>query len=117
MDFEIFTIILLVLIFVLLFFLLFKSSKKLENDEHKEISKITEQLNTLLHKTLEQTGYVNSKIDEIGDLTKKMNNAMTSNISDMGQMGEVILENILQECGMTKNRDYQTQHSYPNDDG
>ena len=117
MDFEIFTIILLVLIFVLLFFLLFKSSKKLENDEHKEISKITEQLNTLLHKTLEQTGYVNSKIDEIGDLTKKMNNAMTSNISDMGQMGEVILENILQECGMTKNRDYQTQHSYQNDDG
>ena len=117
MDFEIFTIILLVLIFVLLFFLLFKSSKKIENDEHKEISKITEQLNTLLHKTLEQTGYVNSKIDEIGDLTKKMNNAMTSNISDMGQMGEVILENILQECGMTKNRDYQTQHSYPNDDG
>ena len=117
MDFEIFTIILLVLIFVLLFFLLFKSSKKFENDEQKEISKITEQLNTLLHKTLEQTGYVNSKIDEIGDLTKKMNNAMTSNISDMGQMGEVILENILQECGMTKNRDYQTQHSYPNDDG
>ena len=117
MDFEIFTIILLVLIFVLLFFLLFKSSKKFENDEHKEISKITEQLNTLLHKTLEQTGYVNSKIDEIGDLTKKMNNAMTSNISDMGQMGEVILENILQECGMTKNRDYQAQHSYQNDDG
>ena len=117
MDFEIFTIILLILIFVLLFFLLFKSSKKFENDEQKEISKITEQLNTLLHKTLEQTGYVNSKIDEIGDLTKKMNNAMTSNISDMGQMGEVILENILQECGMTKNRDYQTQHSYPNDDG
>ena len=117
MDFEIFTIILLILIFVLLFFLLFKSSKKFENDEQKEISKITEQLNTLLHKTLEQTGYVNSKIDEIGDLTKKMNNAMTSNISDMGQMGEVILENILQECGMTKNRDYQTQHSYQNDDG
>ena len=117
MDFEIFTIILLILIFVLLFFLLFKSSKKFENDEQKEISKITEQLNTLLHKTLEQTGYVNSKIDEIGDLTKKMNNAMTSNISDMGQMGEVILENILQECGMTKNRDYQAQHSYQNDDG
>ena len=29
---------------------------------------------------MEQTGYVNSKIDEIGDLTKKMTNAMTSNI-------------------------------------
>ena len=51
---------------------------------------------------MEQSGYMNSKIDEIGDLTKKMTNAMTANISDMGQMGEVILENILENCGMTK---------------
>ncbi|MDB0032595.1 DNA recombination protein RmuC, partial [Alphaproteobacteria bacterium] len=79
--------------------------------------KINEQLNALLHKTLEQTGYVNSKIDEIGDLTKKMTNAMTSNISDMGQMGEIILENILQDCGMTKNRDYKTQFTDQNENG
>ena len=61
--------------------------------------------------------YVNSKIDEMGDLTKKMTNAMTSNISDMGQMGEVILENILQDCGMTKDRDYKTQFTDYNDEG
>src|SRR5210317_1183503 len=117
MDFEIIVILLLTLIFTLLFFLLLKSSKKIENSDQKEISKINEQLNSLLHKTLEQTGYVNSKIDEIGDLTKKMTNAMTSNISDMGQMGEIILENILQDCGMTKNRDYKTQFTSQNEDG
>jgi len=117
MDFEIIVILLLTLIFTLLFFLLLKSSKKIENSDQKEISKINEQLNSLLHKTLEQTGYVNSKIDEIGDLTKKMTNAMTSNISDMGQMGEIILENILQDCGMTKNRDYKTQFTDQNEDG
>ena len=117
MDFEIIVILLLTLIFTLLFFLLLKSSKKIENSDQKEISKINEQLNALLHKTLEQTGYVNSKIDEIGDLTKKMTNAMTSNISDMGQMGEIILENILQDCGMTKNRDYKTQFTDQNEDG
>ena len=117
MDFETIVIILLTLIFALLFFLLLKSSKKIENSDQKEISKINEQLNSLLHKTLEQTGYVNSKIDEIGDLTKKMTNAMTSNISDMGQMGELILENILQDCGMTKNRDYKTQFTDQNEDG
>ena len=117
MDFEIIVILLLTLIFALLFFLLLKSSKKIENSDQKEISKINEQLNALLHKTLEQTGYVNSKIDEIGDLTKKMTNAMTSNISDMGQMGEIILENILQDCGMTKNRDYKTQFTDQNEDG
>ena len=94
-----------------------KTSNKIQNSEQKDISKISEQLNTLLHKTLEQTGYVNSKIDEIGDLTKKMTNAMTSNISDMGQMGEIILENILQDCGMTKNRDYKTQFTDQNEDG
>ena len=74
-------------------------------------------MNSLLHKTIEQSGYINSKIDEIGDLTKKMTNAMTTNISDMGQMGEVILENILQDCGMTKNRDYKTQYTDYNEDG
>ena len=42
---------------------------------------------------------------------------MTSNISDMGQMGEVILENILQDCGMTKNRDYKTQYTDYNEEG
>ncbi len=117
MNFEFVVITLLLIIFILLFFLLIKSSKKIENSEQNEISKINEQLNTLFHKTIEQSGYMNSKIDEIGDLTKKMTNAMTSNISDMGQMGEVILENILQDCGMTKNRDYKTQFTDQNEDG
>ena len=117
MNFEFVVITLLLIIFILLFFLIIKSSKKIENSEQKEISKINEQLNALFHKTIEQSGYMNSKIDEIGDLTKKMTNAMTSNISDMGQMGEVILENILQDCGMTKNRDYKTQFTDQNEDG
>lgn len=117
MNFEFVVITLLLIIFILLFFLIIKSSKKIENSEQKEISKINEQLNALFHKTIEQNGYMNSKIDEIGDLTKKMTNAMTSNISDMGQMGEVILENILQDCGMTKNRDYKTQFTDQNEDG
>ena len=117
MNFELVVITLLLIISALLFFLLIKSSKKLENSEHNEIGKIKEQIEALFHKTLEQSGYVNSKIDEIGDLTKKMTNAMTSNISDMGQMGEVILENILQDCGMTKNRDYQSQFTDQNEDG
>src|SRR6056300_539635 len=117
MNFEFIIIALLLIIFALLFFMLIKSSKKIENSEQNEIVKINDQLNALLHKTIEQSGYVNSKIDEIGDLTKKMTNAMTSNISDMGQMGEVILENILQECGMTKNRDYKTQFTDQNEDG
>ena len=117
MNFEFVVIALLLAIFVLLFFLLIKSSKKTENSEQNEISKINEQLKALFHKTIEQSGYMNSKIDEIGDLTKKMTNAMTSNISDMGQMGEVILENILQDCGMTKNRDYKTQFTDQNEDG
>ena len=117
MNFEFIVIILLLIIFALLFFLLIKSSKKIENSGQNDLDKINEQLKTLFHKTLEQSGYVNSKIDEIGNLTKKMTNAMTSNISDMGQMGEVILENILQDCGMTKNRDYKTQFTDHNDEG
>ena len=117
MTFEHIVIILLIIIFIILIALFFKSSKKSYLQEPQDFEKIEKQLNSLLHKTIEQSGYVNSKIDEIGDLTKKMTNAMTSNISDMGQMGEIILENILQDCGMTKDRDYKTQFTDYNDDG
>ena len=117
MTFEFIVIILLALIFIVLITLLIRISKKSQLKETQDFEKIENQLNSLLHKTIEQSGYVNSKIDEIGDLTKKMTNAMTSNISDMGQMGEVILENILQDCGMTKNRDYKTQFTDQNEDG
>src|SRR6056300_680887 len=117
MTFEYIVIIMLIMIFIILIALLIKSSRKSQLQEPQDFEKIEKQLNSLLHKTIEQGGYVNSKIDEIGDLTKKMTNAMTSNISDMGQMGEVILENILQDCGMTKNRDYKTQFTDQNEDG
>lgn len=117
MTFELLIITLLALIFAILFFLLISSSKKNKISENVDLQNIEKHLNSLLHKTIEQSGYINSKIDEIGDLTKKMNNAMTTNISDMGQMGEVILENILQDCGMTKNRDYKTQYTDYNENG
>jgi len=117
MTFEFIVIALLALIFIVLITLLIKTLKKSQVKEIQDLEKIENQLNSLLHKTIEQSGYVNSKIDEIGVLTKKMTNAMTSNISDMGQMGEVILENILQDCGMTKNRDYKTQYTDYNEEG
>ena len=117
MTFEFIVIVLLILIFTVLFFLLIRTFLKGKEQEQQDIEKIEKQLSSLLNKTIEQSGYVNSKIDEMGDLTKKMTNAMTSNISDMGQMGEVILENILQDCGMTKDRDYKTQFTDYNDEG
>ena len=117
MTFEFIVITLLAFIIIVLITLFISSSKKGQIQGIQDFEKIENQLNTLLHKTIEQSGYVNSKIDEIGDLTKKMTNAMTSNISDMGQMGEVILENILQDCGMTKNRDYKTQYTDYNEEG
>jgi len=117
MIYELITILLLILISIILVLLFFKTYKNRKINEDAEIINIKEQLNSLLHKTIEQSGYVNSKIDEIGDLTKKMTSAMTTNISDMGQMGEVILENILENCGMTKNRDYKTQFTGKIDEG
>ena len=117
MNIEYFIVILLIVVMCLLILIFIKFNNKNTNKENYEIEKISQNIESLLNKTLEQSGYVNSKIDEIGELTKKMTNAMTSNISDMGQMGEVILENILQDCGMTKNRDYKTQFTDKNEEG
>ena len=117
MVFEYLTIFLLTLISVILILVFIKSFKTKSMKDNAEITNLKEQLTSLLHKTIEQSGYVNSKIDEIGELTKKMTSAMTVNISEMGQMGEVILENILENCGMTKNRDYKTQFTGKIDEG
>ena len=117
MNIEYVIAFLLIIVIGLLIFILNKFNNKDSTKENFEIDKINQNIESLLSKTLEQSGYVNSKIDEIGNLTKKMTNAMTSNISDMGQMGEVILENILQDCGFTKNRDYKTQFTDKNEEG
>ena len=117
MYIDIIIIILLLIIFILLLITVRNTLKKSNSGFDVDIKQMNQNLENLYGKTLEQTGYVNSKIDEIGTLTKKISNAMSSNISDMGEMGEVILENILQDCGMTKNRDYKTQFTDKNENG
>ena len=117
MNLEYFIILLLCIVIILLTIVILNSNKKEKSAKDIDLTQINFKIESLFNKTLEQSGYVNSKIDEIGHLTKKMTNAMTTNISDMGQMGEVILENILQDCGMTKDRDYKTQFTDKNEEG
>ena len=117
MQFNLIIIILLIIILIvlLLFFFQFKNNSIVKTNF--EIKQINDNLNNLINKTIEQQSTVNLKINEIGDLTKKITNAMTANISDMGSMGEAILENILQDCGMTKGRDYEVQLTGKDENG
>ena len=117
MTIDIIIISCLVIVMILLLITIRKTNIKSDNNFDIDIKQINKNLEILYNKALEQTGYVNSKIEEIGTLTKKMSNAMSTNISDMGEMGEVILENILQDCGMTKDRDYKTQFTDKNENG
>lgn len=117
MTIDIIIISCLVIVMILLLITIRKTNIKSDNNFDVDIKQINKNLENLYNKALEQTGYVNSKIEEIGTLTKKMSNAMSTNISDMGEMGEVILENILQDCGMTKDRDYKTQFTDKNENG
>ena len=117
MTIDIIIISCLVIVMILLLITIRKTNIKSDNNFDIDIKQINKNLENLYNKALEQTGYVNSKIEDIGTLTKRMSNAMSTNISDMGEMGEVILENILQDCGMTKDRDYKTQFTDKNDNG
>ena len=117
MTIDIIIISCLVIVMILLLITIRKTNIKSDNNFDIDIKQINKNLESLYNKALEQPGYVNSKIEEIGTLTKKMSNAMSTNISDMGEMGEVILENILQDCGMTKDRDYKTQFTDKNENG
>ena len=70
MSIDIIIIIFLMAIIFLLIFLIFRL--KLKDIQFRSgYTKNKSKSQTLFDKTMEQTGYVNSKIDEIGDLTKK----------------------------------------------
>ena len=88
MNIDVVIIICLLVVIVLLLTIVQKIHKKTNFENNVNIQKINQNIENLYNKTLEQTGHVNSKIDEIGFLTKKMSNAMSSNISDMGEMGD-----------------------------
>ena len=117
MQINVLVIFLLVAICALLLIIFFKIKNSSNTSQEFEIKKINENLNNLINRTIEQQSTVNLKINEIGDLTKKITNAMTANISDMGNMGETILENILEDCGMTKGRDYEVQFTGKDEEG
>ena len=117
MQLNLIIIILLIIIFTILILLFFQIRNNSLFNSTFEFKKINENLNNLINQTIEQQSTVNLKINEIGDLTKKITNAMTVNISDMGSMGEAILENILQDCGMTKGRDYEVQLTGKDENG
>lgn len=117
MQLNVLVIFLLVAICALLLIIFFKIKNSSNTSQEFEIKKINENLNNLINRTIEQQSTVNLKINEIGDLTKKITNAMTANISDMGNMGETILENILEDCGMTKGRDYEVQFTGKDEEG
>ena len=71
MNLDFLIIIFLIIVIILLIFVLLKSSTKTNDNTQLDLKKINDNLANLFDKTLEQTGYVNSKIDEIGVLTKK----------------------------------------------
>jgi len=117
MNLDLVIVIILGIVVLLLLTIFIKINNKSQHSDSIEIEKISKTMEGLLSRTIEQQGVVNSKITEIGELTKKMTNAMTANISDMGTMGEVILENILNDCGMSKGRDFEVQYSGEDMDG
>ena len=117
MNLDLVIVIILGIVVLLLLTIFIKINNKSQHSDSIEIEKISKTMEGLLSRTIEQQGVVNSKITEIGELTKKMTNAMTANISDMGTMGEVILENILNDCGMSKGRDFEVQYSGEDRDG
>ena len=62
----------LVITIILIFVTLLKINKKQKNSHELDLNQINQNLENLFNKTLEQSGYVNSKIDEIGHLTKML---------------------------------------------
>lgn len=83
--------------------------KKVEETYEKE-SKITFSLGERVKELIEQTNKISNEANNLA-------NALKSQIKQQGNWGEMILENILQQSGLTKEREYFLQQTIKNKEG
>ena len=75
-------------------------------DETKERSKLVKQIEEL------------AKLNQsIGEEAQHLTNALKGDTKKQGNWGELILERILEDSGLTKDREYELQYSMINDEG
>lgn len=84
--------------------------KKQINETYDKESKLRFSLNDRILELMNQTNKISSEANNLAS-------ALKSNYKKQGDWGEVILENILEKSGLTKNREYRTQNNITTTEG
>jgi len=90
----------------------------------ERLSDLKSQINNTYEKDNEQRILLREQVKHLFDLNRQIStdaqnltNALKSNSKVQGDWGEEILENILQQSGLHKNREYDVQSSFTNEEG
>lgn len=90
----------------------------------QQLSEFNKQVSDVYHKENVQRNQLIGQISELQKQTKQISedannlaSALKGDNKVQGQWGEIILERLLEQSGLEKGREYETQASYKNDEG
>lgn len=90
----------------------------------QQLSEFNKQVGDVYHKENVQRNQLIGQISELQKQTKQISDdannlasALKGDNKVQGQWGEIILERLLEQSGLEKGREYETQASYKNDEG
>ncbi len=115
---------------------LFEAKQKSFNESNKQtlevvlspfqqqLSEFNKQVGDAYHKENTQRNQLVGQVSELQKQTTQINedadnlaSALKGDNKVQGQWGEIILERLLEESGLEKGREYETQANYKNDEG
>ena len=87
------------------------------NDFRKKVEEVYEKENADRNRLSGQVLELQKQAQKIGEDAVNLAQALKGNNKAQGNWGEVILERLLEESGLQKGREYDTQMSYTSDEG
>ncbi len=86
-------------------------------DFNKQVEDVYHKENTQRNQLIGQIGELQKQTKQISEDANNLASALKGDNKVQGQWGEIILERLLEQSGLEKGREYDTQNTYKNEDG
>ncbi len=86
-------------------------------DFNKQVEDVYHKENTQRNQLIGQIGELQKQTKQISEDANNLASALKGDNKVQGQWGEIILERLLEQSGLEKGREYDTQNTYKSEDG
>ncbi len=84
---------------------------------NKQVEEVYHKENTQRNQLIGQIGELQKQAKQISEDANNLASALKGDNKAQGQWGEIILERLLEQSGLEKGREYETQGNYKNEEG